>query len=130
MIPPTGRDQDLTVIVCGGRDYSDRARVRAVLDELHAARPVSLLVHGNAPGADQLAEWWAHTWHIPVQREPAEWDLHGPAAGPIRNQRMLRLWHPDLVVAFPGGKGTADMVAKARAAGVPVWEPEVAHAQH
>jgi formate dehydrogenase assembly factor FdhD len=27
---------------------------------------------------------------------------------------------PDLVVAFPGGRGTADMVRKAQTAGVPV----------
>jgi predicted polyphosphate/ATP-dependent NAD kinase len=29
-------------------------------------------------------------------------------------------WKPDLVVAFPGGDGTADMVWRAEAAGVPV----------
>jgi ABC-type Fe3+-hydroxamate transport system substrate-binding protein len=32
---------------------------------------------------------------------------------------MLRL-RPDLVVAFPGGRGTADMVAAATDAGIPV----------
>jgi hypothetical protein len=52
----------------------------------------------------------------------AEWKKYGPAAGPIRNQRMLD-WGPDLVVAFSGGKGTADMVRRARAAGVEVIEP-------
>jgi hypothetical protein len=32
-------------------------------------------------------------------------------------------WRPDLLVAFAGGKGTADMVRRARAAGVEVIEP-------
>ena len=36
------------------------------------------------------------------------------------NQQMLDIGKPDLVLAFPGGSGTADMVAKARAAGVGV----------
>jgi hypothetical protein len=34
---------------------------------------------------------------------------------------MLKEGHPDLVVAFPGGKGTAGMIALARAAGIPVF---------
>lgn len=35
---------------------------------------------------------------------------------------MLSEGKPSLVVAFPGGEGTADMVRKARAAGVEVVE--------
>jgi hypothetical protein len=38
----------------------------------------------------------------------------------MRNQAMLDYGKPDLVVAFPGGKGTADMVRRARVAGVKV----------
>jgi len=33
---------------------------------------------------------------------------------------MLQVGKPDMVVAFPGGKGTADMVHKAQAAKVTV----------
>ena len=36
---------------------------------------------------------------------------------------MLDLFAPDGLIAFPGGSGTADMVARARAAGVTVWVP-------
>ena len=43
-------------------------------------------------------------------------------AGPERNARMLAEGRPDLVVAFPGGTGTADMVRRAKAAGVRVVE--------
>jgi hypothetical protein len=52
----------------------------------------------------------------------ADWRKYGAAAGPIRNQRMLE-GPPDIVVAFAGGKGTADMVQRARAAGIAVIEP-------
>lgn len=48
--------------------------------------------------------------------------LEGKAAGPIRNQRMLDDGKPDRVLAFPGGRGTANMVKLAKAAGVPVHE--------
>ena len=41
-------------------------------------------------------------------------EKHGNAAGPIRNQRMLDHGKPDIVVAFPGGSGTADMVKLSR----------------
>jgi hypothetical protein len=53
----------------------------------------------------------------------AEWNRHGNKAGPIRNATMLAMKPPvKLVVAFPGGSGTADMVAKAKAAGLEVME--------
>jgi hypothetical protein len=53
---------------------------------------------------------------------PAQWDRYGEAAGPIRNAWMLEFGKPDLVVAFPGGRGTADMISKARKAGIEVCE--------
>jgi hypothetical protein len=43
-------------------------------------------------------------------------------AGPLRNYQMLEEGKPDLVVAFPGGGGTKDMVRRAVKAGVSVHE--------
>lgn len=57
---------------------------------------------------------------VPVRVFKADWDKHGKAAGPIRNQQMLDEGKPDLVLAFAGGKGTDDMCRRARAAGVEV----------
>lgn len=116
----------MTLLVTGGRDYADRAAVARVLDAVHRKRPVALLREGGAAGADQLAREWAADRGVPVDTMPADWAKHGRAAGPIRNRAMLaREPLPDGVVAFPGGRGTADMVAAARAAGVTVWEPLV-----
>lgn len=119
----------MRVLVCGGRGYRDGERVCAVLDEIHAATPITVLTVGGAAGADSLAHDWGiarGSWSIgqpgiEVQLCGARWDLHGRRAGPIRNQAMLDLGQ-DLVVAFPGGRGTADMVRRAKAAGVPVRE--------
>lgn len=112
----------MRVLVCGGRDYRDEVRVFKELDQI---KP-SDLIEGGASGADTLAYRWAkrnldadhrHTYD-------ADWDRHGKAAGAIRNQRMLDEGKPDLVLAFPGGRGTADMVRRAKRAGVKVVEIE------
>jgi uncharacterized protein (DUF2336 family) len=116
----------MRVLVCGGRDFSDWFLLRDTLTAMHEATPFSLLIHGAAPGADTLAETWAATKSVPTQRFVAFWHTEGRAAGPIRNQRMLDEGKPELVVAFPGGKGTADMVARAEKAGVPVRLPRAA----
>lgn len=106
--------------MCGGRDYSDACVLDSYLDRLHAAHRLSRLIHGGARGADSLAGRWAESRHVPVEVYLAEWARHGRAAGPIRNERMLREGKPDLVVAFPGGAGTAHMVRLARKSLVPV----------
>jgi len=96
--------------------------VRATLDAIQP-KPL-VIIHGDAPGADQLADKWARLSQVAVRRHPADWTELGRAAGPIRNQEMLEEEKPDIVVAFPGGRGTADMVIRAREAGVPVREVE------
>lgn len=78
------------------------------------------VIHGAASGADRLAGEVATEMGIPVEEFPARWNDYGRAAGVIRNQMMLTHGKPDLVLAFPGGRGTADMVARARKANVPV----------
>ena len=88
------------------------------LDALHTARGVTAIISGCARGADTLGIEWAEARGMEVARFPADWETHGRAAGPIRNQQMLDDGKPDLVIAFPGGRGTADMVRRARAAGV------------
>lgn len=110
----------MNVLVCGGRAFEDRDKVVSVLDEIHASTPIKCVIHGGAKGADALADYWA-TLHAPMRivMVPADWSAYGRAAGPLRNARMLE-WNPDLVIAFPGGRGTEDMVRKAEASGVPV----------
>lgn len=114
------------VLVCGGRHYGDYDRVRDALDLLHRSRalggPITQVVHGGAAGADSLAQRWAVDRKLPVQAYAADWARYGRGAGPRRNATMLQQAKPDLVVAFPGGAGTHDMVARARRAGVTVYD--------
>lgn len=118
------------VLVTGGRRYADRARLFAVLDAIHAERSIDVVIDGACPtGADELAHQWADdrgVEHLPFR---ADWPRYGPAAGPIRNERMVHEGAPDVVVAFPGGRGTRDCVMRARDAGILVWTPEMIEAR-
>jgi len=107
--------------VCGGRRYYDRRRVFDTLDEIDGPQfAITCVIHGSATGADLLADEWATERKIEREAYPARWQERGRSAGPERNARMLSEGRPELVVAFPGGRGTADMVRRARAAGVRV----------
>jgi len=108
------------VLVCGGREYGDRYSVYRTLDDM-SPKP-TMIIHGGAHGADMLAHDWAVYRQIPRRVFMADWANQGRSAGPLRNARMLVEGKPHIVIAFPGGRGTADMVRKAKVAGVPVIE--------
>ncbi len=114
----------MRVLVCGGRDYQDWRKVSDTLRAIHDETPISLMIHGCAPGADTLASRWAFLAGILEHAFRADWDTHGNAAGPIRNQEMLDIGKPDLVVAFPGGRGTGDMTTRATIAGIKILTVE------
>lgn len=113
----------LRILVCGGRDYDDMEAINFALDRLHKALRITTLIHGCARGADRIAGEWARNSGVQVEEFRANWASDGRAAGSIRNQRMLDEGRPDGVVAFPGGKGTADMVTRAQRVGMRVWFP-------
>lgn len=75
-----------------------------------------------ASGADWLGYIYAQEHHIPVLKFPANWALYGKSAGFIRNIQMLDEAKPELVVAFPGGAGTAHTVREAKLRKIPVME--------
>lgn len=114
------------------------ARLTLVLDEFRTQRGISVLVHGDAKtGADARAKLWALSRGIMHDPFPAAWDdLETPPvaiktrtngtrynvlAGFARNQKMIDS-APIVVIAFPGGNGTADAVRRARAAGIEIME--------
>lgn len=139
----------MRILVCGGRDFGDvRDRTRPdfvkKLDEAlfcmwfldRIAEQYSryynpddnwlpadiTIISGGAPGADDRAIDWAASNWTPVEVYKANWNTYGKAAGMIRNKQMLEEGKPDLVIAFPGGRGTANMIKLAREAGIEVKE--------
>lgn len=113
------------VIVTGGRNYANRAYLE---EQLSALRP-DCIFHGGANGADALASAWATRQGISQQRFDANWAAYGRAAGPRRNAEMAsyaaKLQVNGIrvtVVAFPGGRGTANMVDVATRHGLDVLD--------
>lgn len=110
----------MKTIICGGRDYHFRPDDIAWLDGLRTSLPITEVMTGGAAGADSDGKYWAIERRIPSMEITADWKAHGKAAGPLRNKQMAR-WG-ECVVAFPGGRGTADMIRQAKAHGLPVYE--------
>ncbi len=114
----------MKILVCGGRDFNDVKLFDKTINTILLSSSIDLVIQGGARGADLMAEQWALRVGIQTIRFPANWDTYGRAAGPIRNTQMIEEGKPDLVVAFPGGRGTADMIKKAKEAGILVKEIE------
>jgi hypothetical protein len=113
----------MRVLICGGREFSNYLKFAVAMNDLNSELgPFTVVVHGGAKGADWCAHLWAQSpeGRLREIEFPADWASHGRKAGPLRNQRMIDEGEPDLVVAFPGGRGTADMVRRAETAGIPV----------
>jgi hypothetical protein len=118
----------MKILVCGGRDYNDKEELNYILDTVtdpqHSGKIFpsgwTYLIHGGARGADTLAGEWAKKHCVPTLICWANWDAYGKSAGFHRNKLMLELGQPDLVIAMPGGKGTAMMIDLAKKAGVRV----------
>lgn len=127
---------EFVVLVCGGRRYGNW---RAVEEHLNALRTEHgdrlVVVEGGATGADAHARnWaikircryrsyfarWADVENAAVIRTDRQGRKYNALAGHDRNQRMLDEEPVALVLAFPGGGGTADMVDRARRSGVDV----------
>lgn len=117
----------MRVLVTGGRDftsYEQRMWLYAGLSLLHSMDPVTELIEGGANGADLAGKNWA-LWRqacgdeVTLTTVPADWERHGRSAGVIRNSEMAKL-KPDVVLACPGGRGTAHMIEIAKAHGLRV----------
>ena len=111
----------MRLLVCGGRDFNDRDYIFSCLDRFHALHSIDVLIDGGAPGADSIANEWATDQEIQTDRYFADWKAFGPGAGPIRNTQMLIEGKPDVVLAFPGGNGTKNMLGQARKAKVKIF---------
>jgi predicted Rossmann-fold nucleotide-binding protein len=127
----------MRIVVTGGRNFDDERLVDRALSAVHRKHGIDLLIQGEAPGADTLCKRWAKAHGIPTSDMAADWDnierpgavvrrrrdgkLYDAAAGGVRNQQMIDEGKPDAAVAFPGGRGTADMVARLRRHSIPVW---------
>lgn len=107
----------MRIIVTGGRNFDDYDRVFKTLLEYVHSQPT--IVHGDAAGADYLAKHAARALDLISEAHPANWRELGSIAGSVRNQQMIDLG-ADLVIAFPGGRGTRHCIRQALKANITV----------
>jgi len=126
--PAIAPSRSLVIVAGGGRNLLWLpAQIAAVLLSRTSGQLVYGLLHGGARGADRAIGRAAYQLGWPVEALPADWRRHGRAAGPIRNRELLELAISRaealssaaapvsvLVVALPGGAGTASLVREAR----------------
>ena len=111
------------VLICGDRRWSDDFTIMKRMEKLP---PDTVIVEGEADGADYHAKQCARDLRLSIIKVPANWDRYDKAAGPIRNSLMVSLLDPktDEVWAFHKNlrrsKGTADTVRKAKKLGIKV----------
>lgn len=109
---------------------SRRQTVREAIEnlelDLEARLSNFLIIHGGAHGVDSLAGSLAEELGCQARAYPAQWDVYGRGAGPIRNREMLDK-NPEVVqvLAFHDdvvgkSKGTLHMCRYARQKNVPV----------
>jgi hypothetical protein len=110
----------MRLIVCGGRSFTNFELVERELTQLNCNKPISVLIHGWIGPAASVIEHWARENDIPIVRYPPNWELHGKGAETRRNEFMLSDSRPGLVIAFPGGPDTSDLVRRALNKGVAV----------
>ena len=76
----------MRVIIAGGRDCNNYTLLLDTIVDFD--QEIVIVVSGQAAGADQLGERYARENGIPIDSYPAQWELHGKAAGSIRNKLM------------------------------------------
>jgi hypothetical protein len=110
----------LKLLICGDRWWKDKELIKKYIEYF---KP-TVLIEGEARGADTLARMVAEELGIPVEKYPADWNTHGKKAGPIRNRQMLKEGKPDMVIGFhddlENSKGTKDMLKISTKAGISV----------
>ena len=125
----------MKVLICGGRDWDKILASFKALDDFHAVEPITHVIHGAAPGADEIGVAWAKARGITCDAFPADWgNLSHPDAFVLTNRRgtkydakagsrrniLMADQKPAVVLAFPGGKGTRNMINIAKGRGIRV----------
>ena len=109
------------IAVTGGKTVTDADAIWNALDKVRTKYPDMVLVHGGGPGVEKVAASWAAARGVKQVVCRPNWNAHGKAAPFRRNEEIINLV-PRGIVAFPGSGITANLLDKARQAGIPIME--------
>lgn len=104
----------MKTIIAGSRTITNQKLVDSVITAAQKHFQIQEVVSGTARGVDLCGETFATQNNIPIKRFPADWNKHGRAAGPIRNEQMAQ--YADALILIWDGKsrGAASMLRLAR----------------
>jgi len=110
----------MRILICGDRHWFDRETIKKYLKSLPTG---TIIIEGEAPGADTIAREEAEKLGLEVLKYEAKWARYGRGAGPIRNLQMITEGKPNLVVAFHNNiersRGTKNMLKQAEEHKIP-----------
>jgi hypothetical protein len=101
------------LIIAGGRDITQYGFVEATINFLGIADKITEVCCGMANGVDTSGLRWANEHKIPVKVFEADWNKHGKAAGPIRNEQMAQYADALLLIWDGESKGSKSMLGLA-----------------
>lgn len=105
------------IVIAGSRNFDNYERLKSEMDTIlrfYDVKNEITIVSGGCRGADALGERYAKENGIPLEIIEADWDRYGAAAGPIRNEEMVKL--SDAITCFWDGKskGTKSLIELAK----------------
>lgn len=114
----------MKVAVCGGKDFTNYKFINESLDAFHAQNKITIMIHGDSPGAERACAKWAHGKKCGIIIRPYPHDpiRYGNSSEYIRNALMLEEETPEALIAFPGSSGTNDLKRISKKARIPIFE--------
>lgn len=111
----------MRVLICGSRTWNKLDVIASVVSKFAEG---TVVIHGDARGADTIARACAEEAGLEVLSFPADWEKEGKGAGHARNKRMIDKGEPNLVIAFVDSnsesRGTHNMIELAESFGIKV----------
>ncbi len=113
----------MRLIIAGGRDLDiDIDSIVAFVSFLNIPHPITEIVSGGATGVDRSGEQYAKRFGKGLNIFAADWNVHGKAAGPIRNKQMAQYADALLLIWDGKSRGSLSMKTEALNAGLPIYE--------
>jgi predicted Rossmann-fold nucleotide-binding protein len=110
------------IAITGGRDHIVTIDELVTFWHLFGEHKGTELHHGAARGVDltiaRAAQECGDIVIVAHPVHPLDWEQHGKVAGFIRNVKMLSC--VDMLIAFPGGRGTRNCVQRAKLMKIPI----------
>lgn len=115
---------DFKVIIAGSRHFNNYELLRLKVDSILRKKIEEgykiIIISGRAKGADTLGERYAKERKYELMLFPAEWDIYGKGAGPIRNGKMADEADALIAFLFENSRGTINMIKQATKKGLKI----------